>query len=92
MPISHYFYLLETERQKRFQKLLHYSKFLDLQTSEEKIKISEEFYQNFPTDEVFKPLNELLNEMSERQITPNSAFVEALDEYFRIRIKSAALE
>jgi hypothetical protein len=92
MPFSHYFSILEAERPKRFQKVFHYSKFLELLSAEENTQISQEFYKRFPSDEVFKPLNELLKEMVERQITPESVFVEALEDYFIFRIKSAALE
>jgi hypothetical protein len=91
METSHYFSILEAERPKRFQKVFHYSKFLELLSAEENKQISQEFYKSFPSDEVFKPLNELLKEIVERQITPNFAFIEALDEYFRFRVKSVEL-
>jgi hypothetical protein len=91
MQISRYFSILEAERSNRFQKVVHYSKFLEILSTEENEQISQEFYKRFPSDGAFKPLNELLKEMVERQITPDSAFIEALDEYFRFRVKSVAL-
>jgi hypothetical protein len=92
MPISHYFSILEVERTKRFQKILHYSAFLSNLSEAESKQISQEFYQKFPSDEAFKPLNELLKGMICRQVSPDSTFVEALEDYFIFRIKSAALE
>lgn len=72
----------------KIQKITFYYQFLNTLSDTENQSISDDFYQNHPLFTNQKLLKEILQSFKEKEIAPDTNFVEALDDYFRVKVEN----
>lgn len=88
MIAQQYLKKLTPLKSAKIQKVNYYSQFLATLSEDENQSISDDFYIRHPIFYNQKLLRDVLNTFIEKNIAPDSNFVEALDDYFRFRVEN----
>lgn len=88
MISQHYLRKLSPLKNAKIQKITYYYHFLNTLSDVENQSISDDFYQNYPLFKNPKLLKEVLQSFKEKEIAPDTNFVEALDDYFRVKVEN----
>lgn len=88
MRTQHYLKKLSPLKNAKIQKVNYYFRFLSTLSETENQQISDDFYLKHPLFKHQKLLKEVLGSYDQKGIAPDTNFVEALDDYFRVRVEN----